>query len=109
VHHAFFISYHHSDKALADRMCTTFEANGIRSWIAPRDVEPGKEWAESIVEAIGKRQGVATRLFSSVERLAAGEAVDRTNGSPRRTDRPRKDRASTTQDDVVFPWTGSLA
>jgi hypothetical protein len=52
VHHAFFISYHHSDKALADRMCTTLESNGIRSWIAPRDVQPGKEWAESIVEAI---------------------------------------------------------
>lgn len=52
MHHAFFISYHHSDNAFAERICSTFEASGIRSWIAPRDVTPGREWAESIVEAI---------------------------------------------------------
>jgi uncharacterized protein YjbI with pentapeptide repeats len=52
VNHAFFISHHHSDRDLADRICETLESNGIRSWIAPRDVPPGKEWAGSIVEAI---------------------------------------------------------
>jgi hypothetical protein len=29
------------------------EENGVRCWVAPRDVVPGREYAQSIVEAIG--------------------------------------------------------
>jgi hypothetical protein len=47
-----FISYPHQDKATADAACAKLEAEGIRCWIAPRDVPPGAEWAEAIVDAI---------------------------------------------------------
>jgi hypothetical protein len=36
-----FISYSHQDKPTADAACATLEAEGIRCWIAPRDVAPG--------------------------------------------------------------------
>jgi TIR domain len=47
-----FISYPHQNKAVADASCAALEAEGIRCWIAPRDVPPGAQWAASIVEAI---------------------------------------------------------
>jgi tetratricopeptide (TPR) repeat protein len=50
--HDVFISYPHEDKTTADAACATLEAAGIRCWIAPRDVEPGAEWAASIIDAI---------------------------------------------------------
>jgi hypothetical protein len=50
--HDVFISHSHKDKVVADAMCTTLEANGVRCWIAPRDITPSMEWGESIVDAI---------------------------------------------------------
>jgi hypothetical protein len=50
--HDVFISYSSKDKAVADAACATLEGRGIRCWIAPRDVLPGKEWGASIIEAI---------------------------------------------------------
>jgi hypothetical protein len=47
-----FISYPHQDKATADAACAALEAEGIRCWIAPRDVAAGAEWASSLIEAI---------------------------------------------------------
>jgi hypothetical protein len=47
-----FISYPSQYKAAADAVCAALEAEGIRCWIAPRDIAPGAEWAESIVDAI---------------------------------------------------------
>jgi hypothetical protein len=59
-----FISYPHQDKAVADAACATLEAAGIRCWIAPRDVEPGAEWAGAIVDAIDHCR-VMVLIFSS--------------------------------------------
>jgi len=50
--HDVFISYSTHDKAAADAACVALEAAGIRCWIAPRDIMPGTEWGEAIVEAI---------------------------------------------------------
>jgi TIR domain len=47
-----FISYPHQDKAMADAACAKLEAEGIRCWMAPRDIAPGANWAASIVDAI---------------------------------------------------------
>jgi hypothetical protein len=33
-----FISYSNKDKATADVACAAMEAQGVRCWIAPRDV-----------------------------------------------------------------------
>jgi WD40 repeat protein len=59
-----FISYPHQDKAAADAACATLEASGVRCWIAPRDVEPGAEWAGAIVDAIDQCR-VMVLIFSS--------------------------------------------
>ena len=47
-----FISYSTKDKSIADEIWTKTEAQGIRCWIAPRDISPGESWAESIMRAI---------------------------------------------------------
>jgi len=50
--HDIFISHSNKDKPVADAVCATFEANGMRCWVAPRDVPPGSQWGEAIVDAI---------------------------------------------------------
>ena len=47
-----FISYSHKDKQTADAVCAKLEQQGIRCWYAPRDITPGADWAESIINAI---------------------------------------------------------
>jgi hypothetical protein len=59
-----FISYPHEDKAIADAACAKLEADGIRCWIAPRDVAPGANWAGAIVDAIDNCR-VMVLIFSS--------------------------------------------
>ena len=48
-----FISYSSLDKPYADAACSVLERHGIRCWIAPRDILPGKSWGGAIIEAIG--------------------------------------------------------
>jgi len=50
--HDVFISHSAKNKTIADAVCATLEAEGIRCWIAPRDVTAGMEWGECIIEAI---------------------------------------------------------
>src|SRR5271167_4273292 len=47
-----FISYASQDKHAADAVCATPESKSIRCWIAPRDILPGTEWAQSIIDGI---------------------------------------------------------
>jgi hypothetical protein len=53
-----FISYSTSDKTTADATCAALESAGIRCWIAPRDVRPGTDWDEAIVQAIDRCSGM---------------------------------------------------
>src|ERR1700733_6988195 len=62
--HDVFISYSHHDKSAADAVCAKLEQHGIRCWIAPRDVEPGTEWAGSIIHAINKSK-IMVLVFSN--------------------------------------------
>jgi hypothetical protein len=62
--HDVFISYPHQNKATADAACAKLEAQGIRCWIAPRDIAPGGDWAEAIVEAIEQCRAMVL-IFSS--------------------------------------------
>ncbi|HKV54540.1 MAG TPA: toll/interleukin-1 receptor domain-containing protein [Candidatus Binataceae bacterium] len=50
--HDVFISYSSRDKTVADAACARLEADGIRCWIAPRDILPGMDWGGAIIEAI---------------------------------------------------------
>jgi hypothetical protein len=62
--HDVFISYSHVDKATADAACATLERNGVRCWIAPRDITPGDEWSAAIVKAIDQCR-VMLLIFSA--------------------------------------------
>ena len=50
--HDVFISYSSKDKTAADATCAVLESRGIRCWMAPRDIVPGADWGESIIDAI---------------------------------------------------------
>jgi len=50
--HDIFLSYSSEDKTVADTVCAGLESHNIPCWLAPRDVEPGQDWAATIVDAI---------------------------------------------------------
>ncbi len=50
--HDVFISYSHKDAQVADAICHHLEEAGIRCWYAPRNIGPGAEWADAIIEAL---------------------------------------------------------
>jgi TIR domain len=62
--HDVFISYSSRDKTTADAACAALEAAGIRCWIAPRDITPGTEWGEAIIDAIGRARAFVL-IFSA--------------------------------------------
>ncbi|MCL2634885.1 MAG: trypsin-like peptidase domain-containing protein [Oscillospiraceae bacterium] len=50
--HDIFISHSSKDKNAASAICHALEKNGIKCWIAPRDVSPGREYAEELIYGI---------------------------------------------------------
>ncbi len=56
--HDVFVCHPSEDRATANAVVATLEADRVRCWIAPRDVLPSEEWAQAIVKAIGD-----SRLF----------------------------------------------
>lgn len=62
--HDVFISYSRKNKNTADAVCNALESSGIRCWIAPRDILPGKEWGEAIVNAISESKAMVL-IFSA--------------------------------------------
>jgi hypothetical protein len=63
--HDVFISHSSSDKAIADAVCARLEARGIRCWIAPRDVQPGRPYGEAIIDGIHNCRIMVLLLSSS--------------------------------------------
>jgi len=59
-----FISHSSKDKTMADAICAKLEQAGIRCWIAPRDVAPGKTWSGEILKAIDRCK-VMVLVFSA--------------------------------------------
>jgi hypothetical protein len=62
--HDVFVSYSTKDKAFADGLCATLENRKIRCWVAPRDVLPGQNYAEALMEAVNASR-VLVLIFSS--------------------------------------------
>ena len=53
-----FISYSSKDSGEAFKACEILEAHGKKCFIAPRDIQMGKEYAEEIVNGIDHSQAV---------------------------------------------------
>ena len=62
--HDVFICYSARDKSIATAICAVLEAEGVRCWMAPRDIVPGADWGESIIDAINDAQAMVL-VFSS--------------------------------------------
>jgi len=64
MRHDVFICHSSEDKAVADKICSFLETNGISCWIAPRNILAGDSWGASIITAI-KNCGILLFVFSS--------------------------------------------
>ncbi|MBW6501491.1 MAG: TIR domain-containing protein, partial [Bacteroidales bacterium] len=62
--HDVFISYSSIDKTAADTVCSVLEQNGISCWIAPRNITPGVDFAEAIIDGI-RSSKVFVLVYSS--------------------------------------------
>jgi hypothetical protein len=62
--HDVFISHSSKDKLVADAICGSLEAHGIRCWIAPRDIMPGATWGDAIISAISRCRCMVVVLSS---------------------------------------------
>lgn len=58
-----FISYSSNDGTIADTICHTLEENGLRCWIAPRDVQVGMSYPSQIFDAISSCK-IVVLIFS---------------------------------------------
>ncbi len=62
--HQVFIGYAAKDRKVAERLCRDVEDKGYSCWIAPRNVEPGQDWSEAIVQAITSSEACLLILSS---------------------------------------------
>ena len=62
--HDVFISHSTRDKFVSDAVCAALENAGIRCWVAPRDVQPGRSFAGEITRAI-QHSRVMVLIFST--------------------------------------------
>jgi succinyl-CoA synthetase alpha subunit len=60
-----FISYASQDAAVANAVVEALERQGVRCWIAPRDVVPGEFYAGAIVHAIDAAKVIVLVLSES--------------------------------------------
>jgi predicted ATPase len=49
-----FVSHSSKDKPVADAVCRALEDEGFHCWIAPRDILPGQDWSEAIIEGLSE-------------------------------------------------------
>src|SRR5579871_1800231 len=61
--HDVFISHSSTDKPAADAVCALLESDGIRCWIAPRDIQAGVSYASALIDAINASRAMVL-IFS---------------------------------------------
>src|ERR1700693_5591328 len=73
-----FVSYASQDVAVANSVVEHLERQGIKCWIAPRDVKPGAQYADAIVRAINEAKTLVLVLSqSAVGSSHVGREVER--------------------------------
>jgi len=63
--HDVFISYSIEDKDIANQICYSLEDDGIKCWMAPRNISPTKIWSEAIPQAIQETKIILLILSKS--------------------------------------------
>lgn len=66
-----FISHSSEDRELASNIRTSLSLLGVPCWIAPEDIPPGADWAESIMTAI--EEASALLLVGTGSSLSSGQ------------------------------------
>jgi hypothetical protein len=52
LNHDVFISHASDDREVALKVCARLEEEQIKCWIAPRDIVAGRNWSETIMDAL---------------------------------------------------------
>jgi TolB-like protein/tetratricopeptide (TPR) repeat protein len=92
-----FISYASQDTAVANAVVETLERNGVRCWIAPRDVIPGSHYADGIMLAISGAKALVLILSeSALASKHVGKEVERASSKGLRIIALRTDDAPLT-------------
>lgn len=77
-----FISHSSRDAAVAREVCVALETVGLRCWMAPRDIAPGRTWSKAIVEGLDSSRVIVLILSrhadASEEVLREVERASRT-------------------------------
>jgi TolB-like protein/Tfp pilus assembly protein PilF len=82
--HDVFVSYASQDVALADGIVAILERNGLKCWIAPRDVQPGAQYADGIIRAInGAKVMVLVLSKHAVQSSHVGKEIERASAKKR--------------------------
>jgi formylglycine-generating enzyme required for sulfatase activity len=73
--HQVFISYASdninsatSDRQVADQICSALESQGIRCWIAHRDILPGAPWMDAITDAVDQAKIIILVFSANTEK-----------------------------------------
>jgi hypothetical protein len=64
MHGGVFVCHASADAAMAQRAVEVLEAAGVSCWIAPRDIEPGENYTQAILDALDDAPAVVL-VFSS--------------------------------------------
>jgi hypothetical protein len=79
-----FISYASQDTAVANAIVEILEGNGLRCWIASRDVTPGSHYADGIMSAIsGAKALVLVLSGGALTSKHVGKEVERASSKGR--------------------------
>lgn len=66
--HDVFISYSSTDQQAAQAVLHGLESDGIRCWMAPRDIRPGAIWAQAIMDAIASARALVVVFSANANR-----------------------------------------
>lgn len=83
--YAAFISHSSKDNDKAFEICESLEDRGLKCWISPRDIRPGKQYAEEIVHGIQQSRCLVVLISNSANESVnvASEAEEaRKSGKP---------------------------
>jgi TolB-like protein/tetratricopeptide (TPR) repeat protein len=73
-----FVSYASQDAAVANSIVESLESQGLKCWIAPRDVKPGAQYADAIVRAINEAKALVLVMSgSAVASSHVGKEIER--------------------------------